>query len=60
MESKTTYIYTSDEEPIKYDVVFLGIDLGSHDETAYWCFSDGAFRPITKEEYEKLKENENG
>lgn len=55
MENKTTYVYSTDEEPIKYDgIVFLGIDLGSNDETVYWCFNNDVFKQITKEEYEKL------
>ena len=53
MCEKITYHYLTDEEPMSVNVVFLGVDLGSNDITAYFRYDGKVFRPITKEEYEK-------
>ena len=54
---KATYHYLTDEAPRKYDIVFLGIDLGSNDVTVYWKYDGEVFHPITKEEYERLNKD---
>ncbi len=49
-----TFQYLTDEPPMPINVVFLGIDLGSSDETVYYKTDGKTFTRITKEEYEIL------
>ena len=47
-------IYTTSEPPIKYDIVFLGVDFGKEDMTKYVRYQDGKFIEISEEEYKEL------
>lgn len=40
------------------NVVFFGFDLGSDDHTAYWRYDGEQFEKISKEEYDRLVEND--